>query len=172
MDGLLLDTERVYTEVSSEILQRYGKVYDWNLKAQLMGRKEMDAAEFLVNEVDLPISAQEYLEERNKMHAQLFPFCKPLPGVVKLIKHLKQHNIPMAVCTSSHQTGYKLKTSRNQELFDLFEGNVVCGDHHEVKFGKPAPDIFNIGLSLLSNGTNVHSRNVLVFEDSPAGKIN
>jgi pseudouridine-5'-monophosphatase len=98
--------------IFSEILARYGKIYDWNLKAQLMGKREMDAAEFLVKSVDLPISAQEYLDERNKMHASLFPLCRPLPGVLKLVRHLKKHNIPIAVCTSSHFAGYKLKTSQ------------------------------------------------------------
>lgn len=47
MDGLLIDTERVYTEVSSIILARFGAVYDWELKAQLMGRREMDVSLFI-----------------------------------------------------------------------------------------------------------------------------
>jgi HAD superfamily hydrolase (TIGR01509 family) len=169
MDGLLIDTERVYTEVSTEILARYGKVYDWALKSQLMGRVQLDAAEFLVKAVNLPITAQEYLRERNEKQSALFPLCKPLPGVVKLVTHLKKHNIPIAVCTSSHRDGYKLKTSLNAKLFDLFDGNVICGDDPRVLNGKPAPDIFIQGLATLGDAPR---NQVLVFEDAPAGTFN
>ena len=32
MDGLLLDTEGIYTEVTQDIVGEYGKVFDWSVK--------------------------------------------------------------------------------------------------------------------------------------------
>lgn len=32
MDGLLLDTEGIYTEVTQIIAERYGRTYDWSIK--------------------------------------------------------------------------------------------------------------------------------------------
>ena len=66
-----------------------------------------------------------------------------LPGVHKLVHHLKKHNIPIAVATSSTRRNYNLKTAHLQSLFECFEGKVVCGDDDKYNMkGKPAPDIF------------------------------
>lgn len=178
------DTEQVYSKVSTEILARYGKIYDWPLKAQLMGMREMQvhylmqAAEFLVKTVALPITPQEYLIERNAKQVtlltqnRLFPECKILPGVERLVTHLKQQGVPIAVCTSSHRKAYDLKTSKHTTFFSLFDA-VICGDdpagttNNLVVNGKPAPDIFIQGLAAL--GFTDGFERVLVFEDAPAG---
>ena len=48
MDGLLLDTERLYTEVQQKILDRFGKTFNLEIKSMCMGRKAMDGAKILV----------------------------------------------------------------------------------------------------------------------------
>jgi len=41
MDGLLIDTEDLYTVCTNEILRKYGKPdLPWNIKAQLQGRPQ------------------------------------------------------------------------------------------------------------------------------------
>ena len=72
------------------------------------------------------------------------------------------------VATSSRRDAFSLKTQNNAHLFDLFDGNIICGDDAAVKQGKPAPDIFlaaaqKIGHELIDPST------CLVFEDSPSG---
>ena len=76
------------------------------------------------------------------MQDALWPTVTLLPGAHKLVHHLKKHNIPIAVATSSSRKNYDLKTAHLQSLFDCFEGKVVCGDHKYDMKGKPAPDIF------------------------------
>ncbi|EGF83298.1 hypothetical protein BATDEDRAFT_84841 [Batrachochytrium dendrobatidis JAM81] len=168
MDGLLLDTERVYTEVTQEIVGRYGKTYDWETKSKLIGLKETDAGELLVKLLQIPMTPEEYIAERKIGHQARFPFCKPLPGVLRLVKHLKKHNIPIAVGTSSFRDAFALKSQNNQELFSLFDGNVVCGNDEGVVHGKPAPDIFLAAAKLIGN-TLENPRSCIVFEDSPSG---
>ncbi|KAE8775120.1 WD repeat-containing protein 75 [Hordeum vulgare] len=54
--GLLLygaDTEGFYTEVQERILARYGKVFDWSLKAKMMGKKAAESARIFVDECGL-----------------------------------------------------------------------------------------------------------------------
>ncbi|EQC27068.1 hypothetical protein SDRG_15078 [Saprolegnia diclina VS20] len=170
MDGLLLDTERVYTEVTSEILSRFGKQFTWDVKAQMMGQKEYDAAKILIASYGIDLTPEAYLAERNALHAAKFPFCKPLPGVLKLLTHLKAHGVPICVATSSHRSAFELKSSRNQELFALFDGHIICGDDPQVQHGKPAPDLFLHAATALGCSLNAdNNATCLVFEDAPSG---
>lgn len=44
-DGLLLDTETFYTIAQQQVAERYGKQFTWDLKAKMMGKKALDAAQ-------------------------------------------------------------------------------------------------------------------------------
>ncbi|KAI4971346.1 hypothetical protein ZWY2020_002260 [Hordeum vulgare] len=78
MDGLLLDTEGFYTEVQERILARYGKVFDWSLKAKMMGKKAAESARIFVDECGLAglLTPEQFLEEREGMLQEL---CQPSP---------------------------------------------------------------------------------------------
>ena len=84
MDGLLLDTERIYTEVTQQIVQRYGNNYDWSLKKIIIGRRPIESAQIIVESLDLPITAEEYLKKRNEILSGMLAECKLMPGVEKL----------------------------------------------------------------------------------------
>ena len=60
LDGVLLDTEKLYTEATQSVVGQYGKTFDWSLKSLMMGRHEQEAAELLVETLELPITAEEY----------------------------------------------------------------------------------------------------------------
>ncbi|KAI9217183.1 HAD-like domain-containing protein [Blastocladiella britannica] len=168
MDGLLLNTEDKYTEVSQLILERFGQKYEMSLKLKLMGRREDEAAEIFVRETGVSLTPNEYLAERRRLHIEVFPTCTPLPGVVRLVTHLRQLAIPMAVATSSHRDMYVLKAQFNGALFDLFQGNVTTGDDAKISRGKPAPDIFLVAQEEL--GIPVASSvSAIVFEDAESG---
>ncbi|KAF7357856.1 HAD-like protein [Mycena venus] len=130
MDGLLIDSEAIYTKVTNTILAPYGKEMTWDIKAGCMGKPEREAAVHLLNAM------------RSK--TPLWPTVPLLPGARKLILHLRAHKIPMAVATSSRRRNFELKTGHLGEIFiDCFEGKVVCGDDTQWNMrGKPEPDIF------------------------------
>lgn len=92
-----------------------------------------------------------------------WPTVSLLPGIEKLVHHLKKHDIPMAVATGSRKRNYVMKSRGAQvqpvfQYFDL-EKNVVTGDplpedpdvpgrvvdgQRGIRGGrgKPHPDIF------------------------------
>ena len=127
MDGVLLDTERFYTEVTQEIVARFGKTYDWSVKSQLIGRPEMESARRLVAALELPITPEEYLAERKLGLARLMPGAQAMPGARELVERLHAHGAPVAVATSSTSRLYALKTERHADWFRLFSA-VVRGD--------------------------------------------
>ena len=94
-----------------------------------------------------------------------------MPGVLKLVKHLKKHEIPIAVATSSHRKAFHLKTQNNQELFSLYGKNITCGDDEDHIRGKPHPDIFKEAAKKLSPKAWENPSSCLVFEDAPSGVL-
>jgi len=74
------DTERIYTDITQSIADRYGKTYTWELKQTLMGFTGQDAAQKLVEGIGLPISPEEYIRESHILYNQNFPKANLMPG--------------------------------------------------------------------------------------------
>ncbi|CAG8566498.1 627_t:CDS:2 [Acaulospora colombiana] len=130
-----------------------------------MGLRQDDSAAFLIENTGIDMTVDELVSERNKKHVERFPFAKPMPGAMRLVKHLKAHNIPMVVATSSHRSNFTIKASNNQDLFSMFD-SITCGDDPGVNNGKPAPDLFLVAREKLGNPP---VKQCLVFEDAING---
>ncbi len=179
MDGLLIDSEDLYSLVTNTILKRYGRSdLPWSIKAQLQGRPGPEAGRIFHNWAQLPISHEEFLVEQKKLQTELFPTTQPLPGVLDLLEQLKRRNVYMALATSSHAGNFKLKSSHLPKLFEYFASeHQVLGDDPRIPAGrgKPAPDIYLLALSTLNKTleaqgqTPIQPEECLVFEDSVPG---
>jgi pseudouridine-5'-monophosphatase len=164
LDGLLLDTEPLQTQVNQAIARRYGKIFTPEVRSLVAGRTALDTARIIVETLDLPITPEAYTEERKAMIYGLYPDAQPLEGSIDLTKHLAAHDIPQAVATSSSRQPFELKTTHHQDWFSVFNC-IVVGDDPALERGKPAPDIFLIAAERM--GAN--PENCLVFEDAIAG---
>jgi pseudouridine-5'-monophosphatase len=165
MDGVLLATERFYTEVTQTIVGRWGKTFDWSVKGQMIGRKALDAARYLVEALDLPIAPEEYLAEREAGLAALMPTADAMPGARELTAALHDRGVPQALATSSSRSFFELKTTRHRAWFAQVFAAVVTGDDPRLAHSKPAPDIFLLAAADLA----ADPATCLVFEDAPAG---
>lgn len=178
MDGLLINTEDMYTKASNSVLADFNKgPLPWSVKIQLQGLPGTRAAAKLLEWAQIDLTPQELFDRTSKYQEQLWPETQFLPGALELLQHLEKNNIPFALATSSLFEKYLLKTSKLRHGFDLFRHHVVTGDDQRVPpgKGKPAPDIWHVALESLNaelrekNLPEVTLEETLVFEDGIPG---
>jgi len=90
LDGTLLDTEPLYNDAMNIVTQEYGHIYGPDLQKQTMGRSELLGAKIIVEALHLPLTPQQFIDKRDKHLLKLFETVKPMPGVIKVMKHLKK----------------------------------------------------------------------------------
>ena len=149
------------------MLAPLGVEFTFELKALMMGKRAIEAAEALIAAADLQgrITAAEFVEAREAILDALFPASELMPGADRLVRHLHASGVPMAVATSSHRRHFDAKTQRHGALFARF-AHVTTGD--QVERGKPHPDIFQRAAALFERPP-ADPASVLVFEDAPSG---
>lgn len=175
MDGLLLNTEAVYTKVTNEILKEFGvdREFTWDVKLRVQGLTGDKSAEVLIEEYNLPTTPDEIRRRNIQKQASEWPRSQFLPGALELLEELHGRGVPMALGTSSNNTNFASKTQHLQHGFALFDGHVVTGDDPRLPpgRGKPHPDIWAACLASLNDkhGTNIEPHECLVFEDGIPG---
>jgi pseudouridine-5'-monophosphatase len=163
LDGVLLDTEPLYTEATAAVVSRFGQHFSWELKRQTMGTDPSRGAQLVIDALELPLSADEYLSERNTLLRESFRTAPAMPGVEAWVSELRALGLPVAVGTSSISDLCAIKWAPHPWLSQL--DPKVCGDDPEVTARKPAPDIFLVAARRLG----VAPTDCVVFEDSQAG---
>ncbi|KAI7188677.1 putative haloacid-halidohydrolase [Hortaea werneckii] len=199
MDGLLIDSEDLYTHCTNTVLHEHGKPsLPWHIKAQLQGRPGPSAGKIFQEWAQLPISNEELMRRISELQRGVFPGCKALPGVEALLASLSQARVvvrkregseagvveeeamEIALATSSHQANYELKTQHLQPLMSVFPAsNRILGDDPRIPpgRGKPAPDIYLLALETINArrraqqpaSAEILPAECLVFEDSVPG---
>lgn len=189
MDGLLLDTEDIYTICMNEVLAKFGRPpIPWSIKAKLQGRPGPDANRIFSDWANLPMPQSEYEAECAALQKKHFPTAQPLPGVRNLLASLanaqsvpsgadEPRNVHIALATSCGEPEFKLKTRHLHGLFSVFAPDRrVLGDDPRISpgRGKPLPDIYLVALEAINGGLAegqppIRPAECLVFEDSVQG---
>jgi pseudouridine 5'-phosphatase len=130
---------------------------------------------------DLPLTVDGLLAQTDASQIRLYHLAKPLPGAVKLVRHLHAHGIPVAVATSSRRFFFLAKVDHSPDLFACFDDRAVCGDDPGIVAVKPAPDLFlaaareKLGFDVGTPGETCTRAQItarskgLVFEDAVVG---
>ncbi|CAO2842719.1 unnamed protein product [Amaranthus hypochondriacus] len=161
LDGTLLNTDGVVTDVLRSYLVKYGKQWDGREALKIAGRTPLEASAAVVEAYELPCTTEEFVKEFTPMFSDHWSNIKALPGANRLINHLCAHGIPIALASNSSRSNIEEKISSHgwKESFNV----IIGGD--QVKVGKPSPDIFLEAAKQL----NVQPSSCLVIEDSIPG---
>jgi pseudouridine-5'-monophosphatase len=164
LDGVLLDTEPLYTQATGAVAARFGKVYDWSVKRECIGRGTLEAARIIVEALGLPLSPEALVHERERLLTALVARAPAIAGAEAFTRALAGRGVPLAIATSTEAPLYAIKAAPHRGWLAMF-GAAVCGDDPRVARPKPAPDIFLAAAEDLG----VPAASCLVFEDSPFG---
>ncbi len=162
-DGLLLDTESVWSRAEQTLFQSRGMEFTIDHKRALVGSSEKIAGRKLAGFLDEPGRERQIMEELNELVlAELEGGVDPMVGAVELIDLLQLAGVPVGLVSNSPRRFIE----RSHEVaatgieFDV----VVSG--HEVPNAKPAPDAYLEACSQLGLEPGA---GIVVLEDSPGG---
>jgi HAD superfamily hydrolase (TIGR01509 family) len=162
MDGLMFNTEDVYTDVGSAILGRRGYEFTPELKHKIMGMRPQPAFEALISDCNLCDTWQDLATESNRLFLDLLgDRLRPMPGLLKLLDALESANIPKAIGTSSSRE----LVDACLRPFDLEKRFQFVLDAEDIVNGKPHPEIYWTAAKRFA----VPPAEMLVLEDSQNG---
>ncbi|KAI6236372.1 HAD hydrolase, family IA, variant 3 [Aphelenchoides besseyi] len=170
-DGVLIDSEQVYSDVNTKMMAKYGREFTLEMKLGMMGTKKQEAVRYLLKMTDLEqtVTPEEYTELYDVELDRALRECAELPGANKLIEYFHKHQYPLAICTGSDNIEFEIKT---QTLYSHWLKKIPivvrCGSDPEVTQGKPSPIPYLVTMKRFENPP-ASAANCLVFEDSING---
>jgi len=163
MDGLVLDSEALYTRFWREAANALGfpmtVEQSWGMRSlgKKLGQPYLES--LFGPSVDYTILRQKRIELMDGFVAQHGIPTKP--GICELLDYMDENNIPGAITSSSPMEFIERHLS-NANLLHRFRK--LCSGH-AIPNGKPAPDIYLLGAKELG----LKPEECLALEDSPTG---
>lgn len=161
MDGVLVDTEHVWSEVRGAVVARHGGTWTEQDQRNVMGDNSRQWSAYMREHWHLPLSDDEIFQEvLDTMVAAYERDLVVLPGARDAVAALGAR-YPLAVASSSPRD-LILAALRIAGLLDAFSAIVSSDD---VSHGKPAPDVYLLAAARL----NVAPADCAAVEDSTNG---
>jgi HAD superfamily hydrolase (TIGR01509 family) len=162
MDGLLLDTERLYREAIVDAAAELGFDFPDAFYQKMIGVAEKECQAMIASHFGPEFPMAQYLQDCSSRLRQLLRAGIPVkPGATEILAELAHRAIPTALATSTKRA----TAVRQLHEAGLHQHFKVIVTREEVTRGKPHPDLFlkaarDIGIS---------PRRCVVLEDSYNG---
>jgi len=162
-DGLLLDTESVWTRAERDLFERRGIEFTPADKRELVGTSAAIAGGVLERRLGEPGRAAELIEELNALVvAELDHGVEAMVGARELLHRLKARGTPIGLVSNSPLAFVR----RSLEIVGFRDSFDVVLSAHEVAAPKPAPDPYLEACRRLGVQAGP---SVVALEDSPTG---
>jgi HAD superfamily hydrolase (TIGR01509 family) len=162
-DGLLLDTESVWTRAEEDLFERRGTEFSPADKRELVGTSAEIAGSILERRLGEPGRAAELIEELNALVvAELERGVEAMVGARELLERLRERGTPLGLVSNSPLRFVE----RSIEIVGLQDHFDVVLSAHEVAAPKPAPDPYLEACRRLGVEPGP---SVVALEDSPTG---
>ncbi len=163
MDGLMIDSERLYFAAQREMAAALGRELRDEQLWPLMGRRSIESMRLFRQFLDLETPAEELLQWRNRlMREKMRRDLQPMQGLPEIISAFSGR-LPLAIATGAQQ-----------EFLDLALEKLGLAGHFAVlqtadglEKGKPDPEIYQLTCARLGLAPSV----CLVLEDAANGVI-
>ena len=162
MDGLMLDTQRVWDEAIMTVVERNGDTPPEGFINDMRGTSLEYCLKVVAAWLGSEKVAMKYIKEVwAEAEAAFEKGVYKKPGLDELLTWLKEHNVRMAVASGSKMEWieHHLKLAEVYDYFDAFLSGF------EVEHAKPAPDVFLATAAKLG----CDPANTVVLEDSENG---
>jgi HAD superfamily hydrolase (TIGR01509 family) len=162
-DGLLLDTESVWTRAEQDMFERRGREFTLAHKREMVGHSAAVAGAILERRLDEPGRAEQLIEELDELVvAELEHGVEAMVGARELLVALRERGTPLALVSNSPMAFVR----RSLEIVGLESSFDVVLSAHEVAAPKPAPDPYLEACRRLGVEPGP---SVCALEDSPSG---
>jgi len=164
LDDTLVSSSPLHKKAFGVALKKY-KVDVYKItktqEKNLMGRTLADVARLLIEYLDVNVSVETLLAEREKAILKILPTVKAMPGFSVLKKFLQKTELKKAVATSTYKryADFILKKFKLQDIFQV----IITAD--QITKSKPDPQIFLLAAKKLK----IKPKDCLVIEDADNG---
>jgi HAD superfamily hydrolase (TIGR01509 family) len=162
MDGLMFNSEDLYTLTGIELLRRRGRKFTDELKDAMMGLPPRESFEAVIRHHGLAEPWDALARESDEIFLALLPqHLATMPGLVELLDALEAAGTAKAIATSS---GRRL-TDACLGTFDLRRRFQFVLTSEDITHGKPHPEVYLTAAARFG----LPPARVLVLEDSQNG---
>lgn len=138
MDGLMVDSERLYFQAERDIAARLGRKVKDETLWKMMGRKPIESMRIFAEDLGLKEPPGDLLEARDEiMKRKLAEDLRPMPGLEHLVGSF-QGKLKLAVATGAPADFLDIVIGR-LDLGGKFE---VLQASDDIALGKPDPEIY------------------------------
>ncbi|MEQ9407125.1 MAG: HAD family phosphatase [Fuerstiella sp.] len=162
LDGLMVNTEDVFSLSGRQLLERRGLQMTDDIHRSMLGRRPNEAFAALKTLTGIADDIEDLKRETRELFWTIAEnHLALMPGLTELLDLIEAAGLPRAVATSSPRDFLEKLLGR----FNLRHRFAVTLTAEDVTHGKPHPEIYLTAAALL----NVRTQNILVLEDSETG---